>query len=154
LAPGGRLVTIEIDPEHAEVARDNIAAAGFADRVEVRVGDAIELLPALAAEGIAAFDFAFIDADKENNPVYFDWAVKLGRLGGLILVDNVVRGGTVTDGASRDSDVVGVRRLADAISTDRRVHATVIQTVGVKGYDGFLLAAVVDPSAGLSRSGG
>jgi predicted O-methyltransferase YrrM len=143
LAPEGRLVSFEIDSDTADVARENIAAAGFADQVEVRTGDAVDLLPQLAAEKIGPFDFSFIDADKENNPVYFEWAVKLSRPGSMILVDNVARGGAVADAASRDSDVLGVRRLADMVANDPRVRATAIQTVGVKGYDGFLLAQVV-----------
>ncbi len=142
LAPDGCLISFEIHRDTAEVARENIAAAGFAGRVEVRIGDAVDLLPALAAEGIGPFDFSFIDADKENNPVYFEWAVKLSRPGSMILVDNVARGGAVANAASRDADVLGVRRLADAIAGDPRVRATAIQTVGSKGYDGFLLAQV------------
>lgn len=142
LPPAGRLVSLEIDPAHAEVARSNVANAGFAERVEIRVGKALDLLPKLAAEKLPPFDFAFIDADKGSNAAYFDWAVKLGRSGTTIVVDNVVRGGAVADEASRGGDVMGVRRLAEAITSDGRVSATAVQTVGEKGYDGFLIAVV------------
>lgn len=136
----GRLVTLEIDPKHAEVARENLAAAGLADRAEVRTGRAIELLPVLAND--TPFDLAFIDADKPSNPDYFDWALKLVRPGGLIIVDNVVRGGKVvqTDGA--DANVVGVRRLVDKVAAEPRVEATALQTVGDKGHDGLMIIRV------------
>jgi predicted O-methyltransferase YrrM len=116
LAPDGRPISFEIDPDSAQIARENIAAAGFGARVEVRVGDAVELLPALAEERIGPFDFVFIDADKENNPIYFEWAAKLSRPGSMILVDNVVRGGAVTNAESGDSGVLGVQRLIDCDS--------------------------------------
>jgi predicted O-methyltransferase YrrM len=139
LPPDGRLVTLEYDPRHAEVARANIASAGLADRVDLRVGRAIELLPAL--DGGEPFDLIFIDADKPSTPEYFGWALKLSRPGTVIVVDNVVRDGRVID-ASGDADVQGMRRfLADA-GAEARVTATVIQTVGAKGYDGFALALV------------
>lgn len=138
LPPDGRLVTLEIDPHHAATARANLARAGVADRVEIRVGAAIELLPALQG---GPFDLVFIDADKENNPAYFDHAVRLARPGALIVVDNVVRRGAVVD-ARGNAQVQGVRRLFDAIHGDRRVSATAVQTVGDKGYDGFLVAVV------------
>ena len=138
LPEGGRLVTLEIDPHHAEVARDNIAAAGLADRVEVRTGPAMDLLPDL--EG--PFDLTFIDADKETNAGYFDHAVRLSREGAVIIVDNVVRNGAVID-ADGDSRVQGVRKLMDRVHDDVRVAATVIQTVGEKGYDGYLMAVVL-----------
>lgn len=134
---GGKVVTLEIDPKHAEVARGSIAKAGLSGRVDVKVGAAIDLLPTL--EG--PFDFSFIDADKESNAAYFDWAVKLSRPGALIVVDNVVRDGKVIDAGS-SAQVDGVRRMMDAIGKDARVDATAVQTVGVKGYDGFLLARV------------
>lgn len=137
--PGGKVVTLEIDPKHAEVARGSLARAGLAERVDIRIGPAIETLPKLAAE--APFDFTFIDADKESNADYFAWALKLSRSGALIVVDNVVRDGRVTEpGAS--SQVDGVRRMIDLIAKEPRVSATAVQTVGVKGYDGFLLARV------------
>lgn len=138
LPGGGRLVTLEIDPHHADVARNNIASAGLADRVEVRTGPAADLLPEL--EG--PFDLVFIDADKESNAGSFDHAVRLSRKGAVIIVDNVVRNGAVIDPAG-DSRVQGVRRLLDRVHDDARVAATVIQTVGEKGYDGYLMAVVL-----------
>jgi predicted O-methyltransferase YrrM len=143
LPAGGRLVTLEIDAKHAEVARSNVAAAGLGDRVDVRVGPALETLPKIAAEGLAPFDFTFIDADKPNNPGYFEWAIKLSRPGSVIVVDNVIREGAVTEPASRDPRVNGTRRLFEMLSADKRVSATAIQTVGNKGYDGFVLAVVL-----------
>ncbi len=143
LSPGGRLVTLEIDPKHAEVARANLAQAGLADRTDVRVGPAIETLPKLAAEGAGPFDFVFIDADKPSNPDYFTWALKLTRPGSLIVVDNVARAGAVADAASRDPSVQGVLRLLERVANEPRVSATAVQTVGDKGHDGFLMALVV-----------
>ena len=137
LPDGGRLITLEVNPHHAEVATSNLANAGLADRAEVRVGPAIETLPQL--EG--PFDFAFIDADKASNADYFAQAVRLSRPGTLIVVDNVVRGGEVVNPAG-DTNVLGVRRLVDVVAAEPRVSATVIQTVGTKGYDGYLLAIV------------
>jgi predicted O-methyltransferase YrrM len=139
LAPGGRLVTLEALEKHAAVARKNLARAALADVVEVRVGPALDMLPRL--EG--AFDLTFIDADKQNNAEYFRWALKLSRPGSLIVVDNVVRDGAVIDARSRDAAVQGVRRLYDLIAAEPRVAATAIQTVGVKGYDGFAIALVL-----------
>ncbi|HET7364787.1 MAG TPA: O-methyltransferase [Burkholderiales bacterium] len=139
LAPGGRLVTLEALEKHAALARKNLARAGLADRVEVRVGKALDTLPRL--EG--PFDLAFIDADKQNNPEYFRWALKLARPGSLIVVDNVVRDGAVIDARSRDAAVQGVRRLYELMAAEPRVAATAVQTVGVKGYDGFAIALVV-----------
>jgi predicted O-methyltransferase YrrM len=138
LAPGGRLVTLEADPKHAAVARDNLARAGLGDSVEVRVGRAIETLPTL--EG--PFDLVFIDADKASTTEYFAWAVKLTRRGGLIVVDNVIRKGNVIDAASTDANVIGMRRFLAALAAEPRVSATVVQTVGSKGHDGFALAIV------------
>lgn len=140
---GGHIVTLEADPKHAEVARANLARAGLADSVEIRVGKALETLPALAAENPPAFDMIFIDADKASIPEYFQWALKLGRKGSLIVVDNVVRGGKIIDAASADANVQGVRRFYDMLAAEPRVSATAIQTVGSKGYDGFALAVVV-----------
>jgi predicted O-methyltransferase YrrM len=140
----GRLVTLEIDPKHAEVATASLARAGVGDKVDVRVGRAIDTLPLLEAEGAGPFDLVFIDADKASNPDYFAWAVKLSRRGTMIIVDNVVRNGAVVDAATDNADIVGTRRLFDAIAAERRVSATAIQTVGAKGYDGFVIA-VVDP---------
>lgn len=142
LPPGGRLITLEALPRHADVARANIAHAGLADVVDIRVGAALESLPKLAAEGGPPFDFTFIDADKANNPEYFAWAQKLSRKGSVIVVDNVVREGAVVDGASHDAAVRGVRRLTALIAATPGISATAIQTVGAKGYDGFILARV------------
>jgi predicted O-methyltransferase YrrM len=134
---GGKVVTLEIDPKHADVARGSIARAGLSDRVDIHVGAAIDLLPTL--EG--PFDFSFIDADKESNADYFAWALKLSRPGALIVVDNVVREGKVIE-PGFSSQVDGVRRMIDLIANEPRVSATVVQTVGVKKYDGMLLARV------------
>lgn len=139
LPVGGRLITLEVDPMHARVARTNLAAAGLEDVVEVRLGPALETLPRLAEEGGPAFDLVFIDADKPSAPEYFLWAVRLARPGGLILVDNVVRGGAVAVSSS-DPRVEGIRRLTESLHGGRLASATTVQTVGVKGYDGFLLA--------------
>jgi predicted O-methyltransferase YrrM len=143
LGEGGRLVTLEADAKHAEVARGNIANAELSDRVELREGAALDTLPELAAEGLAPFDFIFIDADKENNANYFAWALKLARPGSMIFIDNVIREGEVADEASDDPTVLGVRRLNEALAKEPRVVATTIQTVGAKGYDGFTLALVL-----------
>ncbi|WP_020666660.1 O-methyltransferase [Amycolatopsis nigrescens] len=138
LPPDGRLVTCEFEPAHAEVARANIAEAGLGDLVDLRVGPAIETLPQLAGP----FDLSFIDADKQSNPEYFQWALRLSRPGSLIIVDNVVRGGAVANGTSDDPSIQGVRRLHEIIATEPRVDATAVQTVGGKGYDGFTIALV------------
>ncbi len=143
LPAGGRLVTLEFEPKHAEVARANLARAGVADRVELRIGAALETLPQLVAERRGPFDFIFIDADKENYPGYWEWALKLSRRGTVIIADNVVRNGAVIDPASGDPRVQAVRRLHELISVEPRVSATAIQTVGSKGYDGFTLAVVI-----------
>ncbi|MDZ4287233.1 MAG: O-methyltransferase [Prosthecobacter sp.] len=143
LPAGGRLISLEADPAYAEVARANIAHAGFANVVEVRVGSALDTLPRLAAEGCGPFDFVFIDADKENYPEYFTWALKLARRGTLIIADNVVRDGAVIDPASPDPRVQGVRRFYERLAAEPRVSATAIQTVGGKGYDGFAMAVVI-----------
>ncbi len=142
LPPNGRLVTIELDPKHAEVARANIERAGLSDNVDLRVGRALDVLPRIAAEGLAPFDFFFIDADKQSNAAYVEWALKLARAGSVIVVDNVVRGGAVVDSTSSDSSVQGVRRLMDLLANEPRLDATAIQTVGLKGYDGLLIAQV------------
>jgi predicted O-methyltransferase YrrM len=142
LPAGGRLVTLEYEAKHAEVATRNIANAGFAEAVEVRVGRAQETLPKLAAEGRRPFDFIFIDADKQGYPGYFEWALKLSRPGSLIVADNVVRNGGVIDGASEDPSIQGVRRMSELVAREPRISATAIQTVGSKGYDGFMLMLV------------
>ncbi|RYF94435.1 MAG: O-methyltransferase [Caulobacteraceae bacterium] len=141
LGEGGRLVTLEIDPHHAAVARANLAFAGLDGVAEVRQGPALELLPGLEAESGPPFDLVFIDADKPSNPGYFAWALKMTRPGGLIIVDNVVRGGAVID-ENGDASVQGVRRLAELIAAEPRVDATALQTVGDKGYDGLIVALV------------
>jgi Predicted O-methyltransferase len=138
LPAGGELVTCEIDPHHAEVAAANLTRAGLADIVDLRVGPALDTLSGL--EG--PFDLAFVDADKASNAEYFHEAVRLSRPGGMIIVDNVVRGGAVIYSAGTDAAVIGTRRFAEALAADDRVDATAIQTVGVKGYDGFVIAVV------------
>jgi predicted O-methyltransferase YrrM len=143
LPPDGRLVTLEIDPAYADVARSNLERAGLADLVELRVGDALETLPALVAERSGPFDLVFIDADKASNDRYLEWALELARPGTLIVADNVVRDGAVIDAASDDPSVQGVRRFFDLLAAESRVSATAIQTVGAKGHDGFALAVVV-----------
>jgi predicted O-methyltransferase YrrM len=142
LPPGGRLITLESEPRHAEVARANIARAGLSDVVELRLGLALETLPVLAAERRDPFDVVFIDADKANIPEYFTWSLRLCRKGSVIIVDNVVRKGAVLDAASTNDDVLGVRRLNEVLAAEPRVTSTVIQTVGSKGYDGFALVLV------------
>ncbi len=142
LPPDGRLITLEYEQKHAEVARANIARAGLADLVDVRVGAALDTLPLLAKELADPFDLVFIDADKLHNADYFTWAVSLTRPGGVIIVDNVVRRGAVADAHSADPNVQGTRRLNEVMAADPSVSATVIQTVGVKGYDGFAIAIV------------
>jgi len=142
LAEDGRLVTLEVAREHAEVAAANVGRAGFGAMVDIRLGPALDLLPGLEAEGFHPIDFAFIDADKENNAAYFRWAVKLVRSGGLIVVDNVIREGAVIDKSNDHPMIVGTRALYEAVAAEPRVSATVIQTVGSKGWDGFLLASV------------
>jgi predicted O-methyltransferase YrrM len=147
LPAGGRLVTLEAEPRYAEVARVSIARAGFGDVVEIRVGPALETLPGLAAEGAGPFDLIFIDADKGNYPGYFSWALKLSRPGTVIIGDNVVRDGAILDPDADDPSggnetIKGVRRFYEMLAAEPRVSATAIQTVGDKGYDGFVLALV------------
>jgi predicted O-methyltransferase YrrM len=145
LPDDGRVISLEADHRHAEVARVNIARAGLDNRVEVRLGMALDLLPALT-ERTEPFDFVFIDADKPNNAAYFDWALKLSRPGSIIVVDNVVRDGDVIDVDSDSPTVQGVRRLLARLAAEPRVSATAIQTVGSKGYDGFAIALVTSSS--------
>ena len=140
LPPGGKLTTLEYDPKHAEVARANTARAGLADRVDVITGRALDALPKLSGP----FDFVFVDADKDGYPDYFRWALKLSRPGSVMVFDNVVRGGKVIDAKTTDPLVQGVRLLNELIAAEPRVSATVLQTVGVKGYDGFAIALVID----------
>ncbi|MGA7885737.1 MAG: O-methyltransferase [Acidobacteriaceae bacterium] len=142
LPADGRLITIEADVKHCEVAQANLMRAGVGARVDLRMGDALDLLPELAAEGLEPFDFAFIDADKENTAEYFGWAVRLARPGAAIVVDNVVRDGEVADARTTDETVQGIQRFLDAVAAEPRVSATTLQTVSSKGYDGFTLALV------------
>lgn len=143
LANGGRLVTLEAEPRYAEVAAANIAAAGLADAVELRVGAALDLLPQLEAEEAGPFDLTFIDADKVHSPEYFAWSLRHARPGSLIVCDNVVRDGRLADADSEDPAIQAQRRLHEQLAAEPRVEATTIQTVGGKGYDGFSLALVV-----------
>jgi len=143
LPVGGRIVTLEFSPRHAEVARKNLKNAGVLDRVDLRVGPALHILPILQSEGAGPFDFIFVDADKQSNAEYVKWALRLSRVGTTIVVDNVVRDGKVVDGKSKDPDIVGTRRMAELVANEPRLSATVVQNVGVKGYDGFLIAVVV-----------
>jgi len=139
LSVGGRLITLEADPKHADVARSNIARAGLSDVVEVRIGRALDTLPLLAGP----FDLIFIDADKVSYPEYLTWSVKLSRSGTVIVADNVVRKGAIIDADSNDPNVQGVRRFNETLAADARLSATAIQTVGSKGYDGFTVARVL-----------
>ena len=147
LPAGGRLVTLEAEAEYAELARANIARAGLAESVELRVGPALQTLPQLVAEGAGPFDLIFVDADKKNNPGYFEWSLKLSRPGTLIIVDNVVRGGAILDPNADDptlgnEGIRGIRRFFELLAGERGVDATAIQMVGSKGYDGFALMIV------------
>ncbi len=147
LPPDGRLISLEIDPRRAEVARANIARAELANVVEIRLGRAVDSLQQLLAEGRAPFDLIFIDADKPGYAEYLKWCLKLSRPGTLILADNVVRKGAVADPASTDENVQGIRKFNEALAAEKRVTTTVIQTVGIKGYDGLALILVMaDPS--------
>jgi predicted O-methyltransferase YrrM len=143
LPAGGRVVTLEVDAKHAEVARSNVARAGFSDAVEIRVGPALETLARMQQEGAEPFDLIFIDADKPNTPAYLGWALKFSRRGSLIICDNVVRDGAVADAESTDPGVQGARRLFEMLGAESRLSATALQTVGIKGYDGFAMALVV-----------
>ena len=142
LPKDGRLITLEVDSNYAAVATDNIVRAGLSHLVDVRIGKANETLPLLVKEGVGPFDFIFIDADKPSNPEYLEWSLKLSRPGTVIVGDNVVRNGAVTDIKSTDPKVIGVRQFIDLMAENPRLSATAIQTVGSKGYDGFSLAIV------------
>jgi predicted O-methyltransferase YrrM len=139
LAAGGRLVTIEAEPRHAVVARESFARAGVLDRIDLREGQALDVLPQLTDTTV---DFTFIDADKPNTPAYFDWAIRLSRPGALVVIDNVVREGEIADAAKADASALAMRRVCEQAGKDARISATAVQTVGSKGYDGFLLARV------------
>jgi len=142
LPADGRLITLEFSPKHAEIAHANIARAGLSDLVEIRIGAALDTLPRLQKENSEPFDLIFIDADKSNNSEYVRWALKFSRPGTLIIIDNVVRDGAVIDADSTDKDVQGARRLFELLASEPRISSTAIQTVGVKGYDGFAFALV------------
>lgn len=142
LPPDGKLVTLEMEPAYADVARANLADAGLSDRVDIRLGPALETLARMKADGEAPFDLVFIDADKPNNPGYLDGAIELSRPGTLIIGDNVVRKGAVVDEDTSDEAVQGVRRFIEAMGRHPRLTATAVQTVGSKGYDGLAVALV------------
>ena len=142
LPEGGRLVTLEAAAKHAAVARKNLERAGLLGQVELREGPALDMLPKLVAEGVGPFDFIFLDADKENNAAYLQWAVRLAHVGTVIVTDNVVREGSVLDASSKDKAVQGTRRFFEAVAAEPHVTATAIQTVSGKKYDGFALLIV------------
>jgi predicted O-methyltransferase YrrM len=142
LPPLGRLITLESNPKHLDVARANVARAGLAEVVELRFGPALDTLQQLAVEGRGPFDFIFIDANMSSYPEYFSWALKLSRRGSLIVADNVIRNGAVVDATDRNPNIVGLRRFNELLAGEPRVCATEIQTVGSKGYDGFAIALV------------
>jgi predicted O-methyltransferase YrrM len=142
LPEGGRIITLEADQKHAEVARKNFARAGVESKVELRLGKALDTLPQVAADGRGPFDMFFIDADKSNMPEYFEWSLKLARVGSVIIADNVVREGAVLDAKSKDADIQGVRRFLEMVGKEKRVSGTALQTVSTKNYDGFALVLV------------
>jgi len=142
LPEGGRIVTLEADPKHAEVARGNFVRAGVESKVELRLGKALDTLPQVAADGRGPFDIFFIDANKSNMPEYFEWSLKLARPGSIIFADNVVRDGAVLDAKSKDADIQGIRRFLEMVGKEKRVSGTALQTVSTKSYDGFALVLV------------
>jgi len=142
LPEGGRIITLEADPKHAEVARKNFARAGIEGKVELRLGKALDTLPKVAADGRGPFDMCFIDANKSNMPEYFEWSLKLARPGSVIIADNVVREGAVLDAKSKDADIQGIRRFLEMVGKEKRVSGTALQTVSTKNYDGFALVLV------------
>ena len=144
LSPGGRIVTIEVDLAAAAIARANIADAGLTNTIDLRVGRALDELPKIAAEKRGPFDLVFIDADKPSTPQYLEWALRLSRVGSLIIIDNVVRAGALADETNDEPRVAAMRQVVEAVGDDPRLSATLVQTVGAKGYDGFVLAVVVD----------
>lgn len=146
LPPDGRLISLEVNPKHAEVAHANLARAGLTGVVEIRLGPALETLPQLVAEGHGPFDLIFIDADKPAYADYLKWSLKLARQGTLIIADNVVRKGAVADPESKDENVQGIRKFNEVLAAEKRVTTTVIQTVGSKGYDGLALVLVTADS--------
>jgi predicted O-methyltransferase YrrM len=142
LPPGGRLITLEVDSKHAGVARSNFRRARLDSMIEVRIGVALESLPGLATQGAGPFDLVFIDADKENNPEYVAWALRMSHPGTVMIVDNVVRHGAVVDKTSQDASIRGIRGMLELVASEPRLEATAIQTVGVRGYDGFAMIRV------------
>lgn len=142
LPPGGKIITLELEPGYAKVAKANIERAGFNDVVSIRVGSAVDTLKNLFAEQIEPFDFVFIDADKQNNPHYLEWSLKLSRPGTVIVTDNVVRKGGVADLGNQDPDVEGVRSLFAMAAANPNLSSTAVQTVGAKGWDGFAITVV------------
>jgi len=142
LPEGGRIITLEADPRHADVARKNFARAGVASKVELRLGKALDTLPKIVAEGLGPFDLFFIDANKSNMPEYFEWSLKLARKGSVIIADNVVRGGAVLEADSKDADIQGVRKFLEMVGKEKRVSGTAMQTVSTKNYDGFAMVLV------------
>ncbi|MEC0178049.1 O-methyltransferase [Paenibacillus favisporus] len=142
LSEGGRIITLELSSHHAEVAKKNIARAGLEQTIEVRTGDALEQLAQMEKEGVEPFDFIFIDADKPNNPNYLRWALHFSRPGTVIVGDNVIRNGEIADRHSTDPRVQGVRTFYDMLSGHPNISATALQTVGSKGYDGFMIGIV------------
>jgi predicted O-methyltransferase YrrM len=144
LPPDGRLVSLEVNPTHAEVARANLRRAGLDGIVQVRVGQALDSLAVLAQEGVGPFDLVFVDANKDQIPEYVAWALRLSRPGTVLVVDNVVRSGAVIDETSADANIRGIRRMFELVAAEPRLEATALQTVGVKGYDGFALLRVTD----------
>ena len=143
LPEGGQVVTLEIDPARAEIARKNLERAGVLERVEITIGPALDTLGALYDGAVEPFDLIFIDADKKSLPEYLEWSLKLSHPGTVIIVDNVVRDGKVLDAGSADPDVQGVRRMTEMIAANPRLRATAIPTVGARGYDGFAMAVVL-----------
>ena len=146
LPAGGQLISLEVNPKHAEVAHANLARAGLTGRVEIRLGPALDTLPQLVSEGHGPFDLIFIDADKPGYADYLKWSLKLSRPGTLIVADNVVRKGAVADPGSQDENVQGIRKFNEVLAAEKRVTTTVIQTVGSKGYDGLALVLVTADS--------
>jgi len=142
LPEGGRIITLEADPKHAEVAQKNFARAGVENKIELRLGKALDTLPKVAADGRAPFDMFFIDANKSNMPEYFEWSLKLARKGSVIIADNVVREGAILDARSKDADIQGIRRFLEMVGKEKRVSGTALQTVSTKSYDGFALVLV------------
>lgn len=144
LPPGGRMITLELEPRHAEIARANLTAGGVLDRVEIRVGKAADSLRDLVDSGAEPFDLIFLDADKRSLPDYLEWSLKLSHPGTVIIADNVVRDGKVVESDHPDPDVQGVRRMTEMMANHPRLSATAIPTVGARGYDGFSIAVVLD----------